>query len=138
MLGNYLHVQNQPGAEETILRAIEMNPNNVDTLALYAGVLRSESRFEDSLPIIDRALELDPLSVTLCHERGRALVLLGRTEEALAALQGLVDDRWGMNWRWHTEFNPDLASLKGDLQYPAIANSIEADIQAQLAANSVS
>ena len=80
--GNYLHVQNQPGAEETILRAIEMNPNNVDTLELYAGVLRSESRFEDSLPIIDRALELDPLSVTLYHERGRALVFRGRFEEA--------------------------------------------------------
>ena len=360
--GNYLHVQNQPGAEETILRAIEMNPNNVDTLELYAGVLRSESRFEDSLPIIDRALELDPLSVTLYHERGRALVfrgrfeeaelafdriskinpgnpyaahggamasimsgqmakaahwsdeaasidrddfenpatsvfvyltlgqteiarrrveealelgpdepyplsaqavylyetgqreralaiarsaltrqledrwgsesvflqllqieaietgvydealawfrqllpeclgpepelnagnimkavglahlllltgdssqadvlleaivrrydeiytrgaanyplgiakvealaLLGRPEEALAALQGLVDDGWRTNWRWHTEFNPDLASLKGDLHYQAIVNSIEADIQAQLAADPVS
>lgn len=67
-----------------------------------------------------------------------ALALLERPEEALAALQGLVDDGWRTNWRWHTEFNPDLASLKGDLQYQAIVNSIEADIEAQLAADPVS
>jgi TolB-like protein/Tfp pilus assembly protein PilF len=82
VLGNYLQVQNQPGAEALILQAIEMNPNNVDTLELYAGVLRSEARFEDSLPIINRALELDPLSVTLFHELGRALTFQGRFEEA--------------------------------------------------------
>ncbi len=80
-----MQVQNLPGAEETILRAIEMNPNNVDTLELYAGVLRSEARFEDSLPIINRALVLDPLSVNLFHELGRALTFRGRFEEAEVA-----------------------------------------------------
>jgi TolB-like protein/predicted Zn-dependent protease len=85
VLGNYMHVQNLPEAEETILRAIELNPNNVDTLELYATVLRSESRFEDALPIINRALKLDPLSVNLFHELGRALTFRGRFEEAETA-----------------------------------------------------
>ncbi len=85
VMGNYMQVQDQPGAEEMILRAIEMNPNNVDTLELYAGVLRSEARFEDSLPVINRALQLDPLSVNLFHELGRALTFRGRFEEAEVA-----------------------------------------------------
>jgi TolB-like protein/Tfp pilus assembly protein PilF len=85
VLGNYRFVQNQPGAEAAILKAIDMNPNNVDTLELYAAVLRTESRFEDALPIINRALQLDPLSVTLFHELGRALTFRGRFEEAEVA-----------------------------------------------------
>lgn len=101
VLGNYMHVQNLPQAEETILRAIEMNPNNVDTLELYAGVLRSQSRFEDSLPVINRALELDPLSVNLFHELGRALTFRGRFEEAEVAFNRISEINPGNPYAAH-------------------------------------
>ena len=66
-----------------------------------------------------------------------ALTLLGQREEAISVLQELVTDGWRVNWRWNTEFNPNLASLQGDLQYQAIVNEIEADIAAQLVADPV-
>ena len=45
-------------AEDTLLRAIELNPNSVDALKAYAGFLRLQQRHADALAIIDRALEL--------------------------------------------------------------------------------
>jgi TolB-like protein/Flp pilus assembly protein TadD len=83
--GLYRYARERDDAEETFKYAIELNPNSVDALDIYADFLRDERRFRDVLPVIRRALELDPLSATLFHDLGRAQIALGEFEEAQSA-----------------------------------------------------
>jgi len=83
--GLYRYARDRDDAENTFKYAIELNPNNVDALDIYADFLRDEERHQDALPIIRRALELDPLSVSLFHDLGRSEIALGQFEEAQLA-----------------------------------------------------
>jgi len=85
--GLYRYAMSRDDAEETFRYAIELNPNNVDALDIYADFLRDEVRHQEALPIILRALELDPLSVSLFHDLGRSEVALGRFDEAQYAFK---------------------------------------------------
>ncbi len=50
------------GAERAFQRAIEINPSYAECLALYSNFLSSLGRFREAHPLIERALELDPLN----------------------------------------------------------------------------
>lgn len=63
-----------------------------------------------------------------------ALALLGRNDEALAALRQLIDDGWRLLWRWSTVFNPNHASLHGDPDYESMLVEIEQDLARQVEA----
>jgi TolB-like protein/Tfp pilus assembly protein PilF len=65
--------------------ALASSPGDVMVLDTYASYLRDTDRAEQALPYIERALDLDPLSTTLYHDLGRALISLGRFEEATSA-----------------------------------------------------
>jgi TolB-like protein/Flp pilus assembly protein TadD len=83
--GLYRYARGRDNAENTFKYAIDLNPNNVDALDIYADFLRDERRDQEALPVIRRALELDPLSATLLHDLGRAQIALGQFEEAQLA-----------------------------------------------------
>lgn len=74
-------------AEATFRRAIGVSPNDVDVLSIYSTYLRRMRRSEEALVVINRALDLDPLSVNLYHDLGRVYLWLGRFEPALAAFR---------------------------------------------------
>jgi tetratricopeptide (TPR) repeat protein len=54
----------------------------VKALDIYSDYLRDVNRHADVLTVIERALELDPLSVSLYHDLGRSLTFLGRFDAA--------------------------------------------------------
>ena len=83
--GLYRYARDRDDAESTFKYAMELNPNDVDVLDIYADFLRDEERHQEALPIIRRALELDPLSVSLFHDLGRSEIALGQFEEAQLA-----------------------------------------------------
>lgn len=85
VLGRYQDADGQVQAGDTFRRAIELNPNSVIALDIYADYLRESGRAQQSLEVIDQALALDPLSVSLYHDQGRALIYLGRFDEAQQA-----------------------------------------------------
>lgn len=80
--GLYRYANKRDDAEDTFKYAIELNPNSVDALDIYADYLRDERRYEEALLVIRRALELDPLSATLFHDLGRSQIALGEFEKA--------------------------------------------------------
>jgi TolB-like protein/thioredoxin-like negative regulator of GroEL len=88
--GLYRYARDRDDAEKTFLYAIELNPNDVDALDIYADYLRDEERHEEALPVIRRALDLDPLSVTLFHDLGRSEIALGHFEEAQFAFDRIA------------------------------------------------
>jgi len=99
--GLYRYARERDDAENTFKYAIELNPNNVDALDIYADYLRDEERHQDALPVIRRALELDPLSVSLFHDLGRSEIALGRFEEAQLAFNRIAQINPGNPYAAH-------------------------------------
>ena len=85
VMGMYEDFRNLSGAEDRFRRALRLNPNSVDALHLYAIYLRNHGRHDETLAVIKKALELDPLSVLLYHDLGRAHIALGQFAEGRQA-----------------------------------------------------
>jgi serine/threonine-protein kinase len=77
------------GAEAAFKRAVELNPNGADAYDLYGRLCSSLGRFDDAIPLIARAQELDPLA----HRLDMATVLLraGRYDEAVASARSATE-----------------------------------------------
>jgi serine/threonine-protein kinase len=66
--GDFYH--DWQGAEREFKRAIELNPNFPTTHHWYSICLTSECRFDEALAEINRALQLDPLSLIINENVG--------------------------------------------------------------------
>jgi len=68
------------GAEKEFKRALELNPGGSDTYDLYGRMLSALERYDESIALLKRARELDPLA----HQLDVATTLLraGRYDEA--------------------------------------------------------
>ncbi len=87
VLARYAVAADDPVAEELFLHALTLAPNDVDVLNIYAAHLRTARRSEEALPILERALDLDPLNVLLYHDLGRVNLWMGNFEPALKAFR---------------------------------------------------
>jgi TolB-like protein/Tfp pilus assembly protein PilF len=87
VLARYAAAADDPAADGMFLHAMALAPNDVDVLSIYAAHLRTARRSEEALPILERALDLDPLSVLLYHDLGRVNLWMGNFEPALAAFR---------------------------------------------------
>jgi len=78
---------NWNAAENQFKRALELNPNSVDTHQSYAHLLSSTGRHAEALAEIKHSREIDPLNVRTNALEGQYLTHAGRTDEALAVLK---------------------------------------------------
>src|SRR3990167_1191113 len=106
--------RNIAAADADYRRAIELAPSFSTAYQWYAEFLQREvGEFERALPLIRRALELDPLSPIIRNEYALALAADNRMDEALEANAQLL--------REHPQFSAGHASranlleAKGDL-----------------------
>jgi tetratricopeptide (TPR) repeat protein len=111
--GLYRYALGRDDAEKTFKHAIDLNPNSVDALDIYADYLRDERRDQEALPFIQRALELDPLSVTLFHDLGRSEIALGNFETAQQAFTRIAQINPGNPYAAHGSSMATL--LSGEL-----------------------
>jgi tetratricopeptide (TPR) repeat protein len=84
--GDYASSQQWETALENCERAIELNPNTVESRYTRAMVLRQEevNRLEEALEEFRRVLELDPLHEDAMQNAGYVSALMGNDEEARA------------------------------------------------------
>ncbi len=73
-------VGDKEGAEVSFRQALALDPNNSDAVAEYAFFLRDSLRAEEAIPLVEKALENDPLSTELLFQLGRAAMHAGRPE----------------------------------------------------------
>ncbi len=66
-------------------------PNNADLLAAQAFIQRRLGRWEESLVLLDRAIELDPLNVYLVHNRASTLLTMRRYDDAVETVERLTE-----------------------------------------------
>lgn len=87
-LGSYYWARALPGAGVAWGRAVELNPNNADALALYAHwVWMNNYMVEDAEVYYRLALKLDPLSLTRLSDLGNFLGLVARIDETRKIIQ---------------------------------------------------
>ena len=78
-------------AERHFQTAISLNPNYASAHQWHGWYLLAMGRFDDTLAAMNRASELDPLSLIINDHLGYALSLAGRHDEAIAQLQHTLE-----------------------------------------------
>jgi serine/threonine-protein kinase len=79
------------GAEGHFRRAVDLDPNDARTRALYAEHHRNQGRFPEALAEIEVAQGLDPLSYDHELEEGIILYLARRYDDSIQHYQRLLD-----------------------------------------------
>jgi len=72
-------------------RALVLEPNNVNVLRAVAGMTRIFGGAEPAIDLLRKAAELDPLSSSAQRILGLRCFLVGRYDEAMAALEVALD-----------------------------------------------
>ena len=73
-------------------RAIELDPNYPTAHHWYAEFLNAQGRFDEALGEIERARQLDPLSLMIGTDTGKILAYARRYPEAIAQLHKVLDE----------------------------------------------
>lgn len=79
------------GAESAFREAIRINPNSPLTHFYYADLLKALARFDEALAEVDKAQELDPLSLFINTGVGHVLYLSRRYDEAIEQYRKAVE-----------------------------------------------
>ncbi|PWB73746.1 MAG: hypothetical protein C3F07_09250 [Anaerolineales bacterium] len=79
------------GAEKQLKKAISINPNHAPAHHVYADHLKAMGRFDEALLEIEKAQELDPLSLAISIGVGHVLYLARRYDEAIEQYQKAID-----------------------------------------------
>jgi len=85
--GTMLHEWDWSSAERGFRRAIALDPNYATAYQRYSDYLLGRGRLQESLDMMQRAHQLDPLSPIISAELGRGLFYVDRREEAVAQLR---------------------------------------------------
>jgi TolB-like protein/DNA-binding winged helix-turn-helix (wHTH) protein len=86
-----LHNWDWTGAEQEFQRAIDLNPNYAQAHHWYGNLLLGpEGRHDEAISELQRAQELDPLSLIINADVGFAYYLAGRYDQALQAYQKVL------------------------------------------------
>jgi eukaryotic-like serine/threonine-protein kinase len=98
-------------AEAAFKRALTLNPGHAPSRQWNAMFLASQARFDAALAEMQRALELDPLSLNIQTGIGRILHFAGRLDDAVVQYQHVL------------QTNPELAQTRIDLAMTYVAQS---------------
>ncbi|MDH3902900.1 MAG: hypothetical protein OES90_06730, partial [Xanthomonadales bacterium] len=114
-LGLFYWARGLPEAGTAFERAVELNPNNADALSNYAFWWWFEINNDGVAQLYQRALELDPLSLSRYGALGEYFGKEGRTEETYKVIQRvkeLFDDTAAyrlIGWLYELTGDTDLA-----------------------------
>jgi tetratricopeptide (TPR) repeat protein len=78
-------------AELAYRRAIQLDPNYATAHHWYAELLAYQGRFDEAFAAIERARQLDPLSLIIATDRGEILYLARDYERAIAQVRGVLE-----------------------------------------------
>ena len=80
-----------PTAEREYQRAIQLDPNYATGHHWYAECLALQGRFEEAFPEIERARQLDPLSLIIATDYGAILYFSRQYDRAIEQFRAVLD-----------------------------------------------
>ncbi|MGB8583602.1 MAG: winged helix-turn-helix domain-containing protein [Candidatus Sulfotelmatobacter sp.] len=78
-------------AEQEYRRAIQLNPNYATGHQLYAECLALQGRFDEAFPEIERARQLDPLSLIIATDNGAILFFAHQYDRAIEQFRAVLE-----------------------------------------------
>jgi serine/threonine-protein kinase len=90
-LVRWVYDWNWEQAEREFTRALELNPNYATAHQWYAYFLASRGRFPEALGQIQRARDLDPLSLSIRTDVGEINAWARKPDAAVAELRGVLE-----------------------------------------------
>lgn len=75
-----VNLDDYTAAETAAKLALELKPNDVDTLALYGGIERGLGKFQESLKVLNSAISLRPTEANLFELRSATYLRMGQKE----------------------------------------------------------
>jgi TolB-like protein/Tfp pilus assembly protein PilF len=83
-LTRFQYERDWSGAEQELKRGIELNPNYPPGHQFYADYLKAMGRFDEAVEEMQRALEMDPLSLAISTGLGHVLYLSRQYDASIA------------------------------------------------------
>jgi tetratricopeptide (TPR) repeat protein len=86
------------GAVSSYKKALELDPNNAIIYIRYSATLADIGQTREALPLADKAVELDPVSISSLHNLGWVNLLAGNYQKAIDAFQKSVELHPTFTW----------------------------------------
>lgn len=111
-LADVICVNDWPGAEAEVKKALALNPSDADAHEAYGVILRGMGRLSDAFEEARKAYELDPLPYTRAGFFLVSAFFADRTDEALAISTKMIEADPMKSWAYLAR--AILSSIKGD------------------------
>ena len=79
------------GAVESYKKALDLDPHNATIYIRYSATLADVGRYEEALPLADKAVALDPVSISSLHNLGWTNLVAGNFQKSADAFQKALD-----------------------------------------------
>jgi class 3 adenylate cyclase/TolB-like protein len=86
------------GAVNSYKKALSLDPNNAIIYIRYSATLANVGQTKEALPLADKAVELDPVSISSLHNLGWVNLLAGNYEKAIDAFARSVELHPTFTW----------------------------------------
>jgi adenylate cyclase len=79
------------GAAESYKKALELDPGNATIYIRYSSTLADVGRYKEALTLADKAVELDPVSISSLHNLGWTNLIASNFQKSADAFQKALD-----------------------------------------------
>jgi class 3 adenylate cyclase/TolB-like protein len=86
------------GAVNSYKKALDLDPNNAIIYIRYSATLADIGQTKEALPLADKAVELDPISISSLHNLGWVNLLAGNYQKAVDAFAKSVELHPTFTW----------------------------------------
>ncbi|MFI5185729.1 MAG: adenylate/guanylate cyclase domain-containing protein [Chitinophagales bacterium] len=86
------------GAVESYKKALKLDPGNATIYIRYSATLADVGRYKEALPFADKAVELDPVSISSLHNLGWTNLVASNFQKSVDAFQKALDLH--PDWVW--------------------------------------
>ncbi len=86
------------GAVNSYKKALELDPNNAIIYIRYSATLANIGQTKEALPLADKAVELDPVSISSLHNLGWVNLLAGNYQKSIDAFEKSVELHPTFTW----------------------------------------
>ena len=86
------------GAVNSYKKALELDPNNAIIYIRYSATLADVGQTKEALPLADKAVELDPVSISSLHNLGWVNLLAGNYQKGIDAFAKAVELHPTFTW----------------------------------------